>query len=197
MNPINLIQGSDEWHRWRSTHINASEIDDLLASPKTKKYKALLQKKREGQQGIWEVPEAKPWFDHGNRWESRAKDVYEASTGLTVRNVGCVVHPKYDFISCSPDGLVGIGGLEIKCRASWKEFVKAITEPICRKYRAQIQMNMACTGLKRWDYMNLYRMEDERLVNGFIEVHEIRPIERDEKYIEMLLKKCCEFWEKV
>ena len=60
---------------------------------------------------------------YGFECEPKAIDKYEEQTKTTVCDSGLWVNPKYPFLGCSPDGLVGKNGIiEIK-------FLKIVTSP--------------------------------------------------------------------
>jgi len=56
----------------------------------------------------------------GIEHEPDAREIYERSRGVKVDQPGFLIHPKYDFIGCTPDGVYKLDGLiinnEIKCR---------------------------------------------------------------------------------
>ena len=55
------------------------------------------------------------WMKYGLECEPKAIDKYEEQTKTTVCDSGLWVNPKYPFLGCSPDGLVGEDGIiEIK-----------------------------------------------------------------------------------
>jgi len=58
----------------------------------------------------------------GIEHEYEAREIYERSRGVVVNQPGFIVHPDYDFIGCTPDGMIGNvpdintpGLIEIKC----------------------------------------------------------------------------------
>jgi hypothetical protein len=52
----------------------------------------------------------------GHIEEQKAQDAYEMLTGNIVQPSEFIVHPKYDWLGCSPDGLINDdGGTESKC----------------------------------------------------------------------------------
>ena len=57
-----------------------------------------------------------PAVAHGSNMEEHARVFLEKLQGYTVEETGLVVHPKYDFLAASPDGLIGLDGCaEFKC----------------------------------------------------------------------------------
>ena len=55
---------------------------------------------------------------YGTLHEPDAINWYECATGLLVRPVGFVTHPKFEWCGVSPDGYVDRGRIEVKCPAS-------------------------------------------------------------------------------
>ena len=55
------------------------------------------------------------WPDLGHssarRGEPKAIEKYESQTGTVVSTSGLLVDPKYPFLGCSPDSLVGQDGI--------------------------------------------------------------------------------------
>lgn len=52
----------------------------------------------------------------GHTEEQKTQDAYEMLTGNIVVPSEFIVHPKYDWLGCSPDGLINDdGGTESKC----------------------------------------------------------------------------------
>lgn len=86
---------------------------------------------------------------HGQANEKNALQDFEMQTGLSVKETGFVVHPEYEWLGASPDGLIGDDAvLEIKCPFGKRHdvdpvFSSALEQP---HYYAQTQIEMLCTG---------------------------------------------------
>ena len=83
---------------------------------------------------IWKidiVPIQTYWMKYGLECEPKAIDKYEEQTKTTVCDSGLWVNPKYPFLGCSPDGLVGEDGIiEIKSLKIFKhQSIEDITSP--------------------------------------------------------------------
>jgi putative phage-type endonuclease len=91
---------------------------------------------------------------HGHEFETAAIAAYEAERGLmTLCGQDFVIHPEHDFLAVTPDGYVGDDGLvEVKCpwQAGYTDYSR---KP---EYRAQMQLQMACTG-RAWTDFIVYR----------------------------------------
>lgn len=100
-----------------------------------------------------------------------------------------VVHPKYDYISGEPDGLVGGDGIiEIKCPNPSNHFKNLLNGEQIALYEYQIQGYLWLTDRKwcdfvsfRPDYPQKYKISINRVV-------------RDQKTIDTLEERCVQFW---
>ncbi len=200
-----MIQGSDEWFAARAGKITASRLGDVLANPKTKRYKNYLQEIVDDLLGIPSFGDNdKPWFEHGKRLEPIARKRYEwecfrSGSDIEVTEIPIIVHPKYNYISCSPDGIIdmqdGINdyGLEIKCRVSNKAHQASIKAGLPSNYKPQVQGCLWVTGCKRWDFVSYFEDPD-----GIIETDiNITVVEPDLEYHQKLETACLSFWEDV
>ena len=85
--------------------------------------------------GIDSEPFQSFWMLYGLNSEAKAILKYENDTGRKVRSSGLWVNPKFPFLGCSPDGLVGDDTvIEIKSLKIFKEYsvqtVTALTSPV-------------------------------------------------------------------
>jgi hypothetical protein len=82
----------------------------------------------------------------GSEFEPIARSAYEVATGNMVMTTGFWVHPKFDWLGASPDGLIGGDGLvEIKCPTACPESV-----PLA--HRIQMLVQLIVTGREWCDY---------------------------------------------
>ena len=187
-----MLQRSDEWHAARRTIITASRFADAIAKQGSKRRGLYLNELRSAIAGApsFEEDETPPWFQHGVEWEDEARGAYEFERDVEVEEVGLVIHPQYEFIGCSPDGLVGKdGGIEIKCSRSIRSFLKAQAKGLPPQYKAQVQGNLWVTEREWWDFVAYYKGQRSRMA--------IHRIERDDSFIKRLEKGCLEFWQEV
>lgn len=143
--------------------------------------------------------EEKPWFQHGKELEPKARAWYEwemivKGNDEPVTEVGLIVHPDYDFISCSPDGLRGSNkGLEIKSRISHKEHLKSIKSGLPSNYKPQVLGSLWVTGFEQWDFISFFE-DPDGLIPSDINITEIMP---DQEYFKRLEISCVNFWDEV
>lgn len=187
------LQRTEEWALARAGKFTGSRFVDVLARNKRtgeplKAYHDLIweivvermtEKPVEGPSGY-----ALQW---GTDVEPFAREAYELETGLSVIESGFIVHPAYDFVGCSPDGLIDEdGGLEMKCPKSSPVHLERFLVGVPDEYAPQIQGCMWVTGRKWWDFVSY----DPRMP----ESHRIfiRRVERDEEFITNLEKSVLE-----
>jgi predicted phage-related endonuclease len=180
-------QRSAEWFAQRAGKWTGSKFVDVLARNKKtgeplKAYTDLIWQvvvermtgqPVEGAQGF-----ALQW---GKDVEPFAREAYELETGMIVTESEFIVHPQFDFVGCSPDGLIGNSkGLEMKCPKSSAVHLERYISGVPEEYIPQIQGCMWVTDLPEWDFVSYDpRMpESHRLI--------IIPVKRDEEFIAKL-----------
>ncbi len=188
-----MEQKSDEWKDARRGKITASRFGDVLASPTTKRYQGYMEDLKNELMGVPDFDDdEKPWFQHGIEWEDEARGMYEWEQDIDVEEVGIIMHPEYDFISGSPDGLIGKdGGIEIKSRKSLTQHTKSEKAGIDSQYKPQVQGYLWITGRKWWDFVSYYKSESGKTL---LHVHRVDP---DKKYHQKLKLACLDFWQQV
>ena len=187
-----MEQRDEQWHSERAVRITASRFGDVLANPNTKRYRYYMDDIIDALHGFKKFPKETPWFDHGTAWEAEARGEYAWKMDCDVDVPALIVHPKYDFISYSPDGHIGTeGGLEIKCHKSLKEFRKS-EKGMPSNHKPQVQGSLWISGYEQCDFVSYYRNFDgtKRLIH-------IHPVEPDLKYHKRLESACLDFWAKV
>lgn len=200
---VTVEQGTDEWLDLRRGRITASHLGDVLAKPNTKRYQKYMRQIVLELLGEVNVEEAPEWARHGRENEPRALKGYEWKYGVDVEHDVFLIHKKYDFISCSPDGLHLPNyneGMEVKCRALYKNYRAARShaelnkgKPTCAppQYRPQIQGGMWLTGFNYWWYVNYYIGDD--LDGGMTQKIHRQKVPRDQVLIDKMEIACIEF----
>jgi len=153
MKIINLEQGTEEWFAARIGKLTASNAQAIGANGKgleTYIIKIMSEKYSKGDRKNF----ANEHTDRGNELEPKARELYSFLNDTEVKEVGMMKLNEY--VSCSPDGLVGDdGGVEIKCPDDigyFKFFIDG-EKNIDSKYLWQIQMNLLISGRKWWDFV--------------------------------------------
>lgn len=145
-----MEQRTDEWFTARLGKVTASRISDVMAKTKTGwgaargNYMAeLLAERLTDKRGESYTNAAMQW---GIEQEPQAQSLYCLMYDADVRETGFVDHPKIKMTGASPDGLVGDEGLlEIKCPNTKTHIELLRGGSIERKYRYQMEWQMACT----------------------------------------------------
>ena|SRR3990167_6063750 len=119
MREYNVEQRSPEWFKLRMGVITASSTDNILYESKQKPY--LYQLLAEITTGIPNyIPLTDP-MKWGIEHEDDARQWYESTQKVSVRQTGFCKPDDKEYVGCSPDGIVGAKGLiEIKCPGSKK-----------------------------------------------------------------------------
>ena len=110
------VQGSPEWHAARAGKIKGSVCAAYEGKHKYMKPADLVRQEVRALSGAASEFTMVPAVAHGSNMEEHARVFLEKLQGYTVEETGLVVHPKYDFLAASPDGLVNLDGCcEFKC----------------------------------------------------------------------------------
>lgn len=172
-------QGSDEWLDSRLGRASASQLHRLITSAGKPSASAdayineLIAERLTGKRIEIFVNEH---MARGTRLEPDARKMYEFLTDQQVIEYGFILDDSEEF-GCSPDGVVGKGGLEIKSPAdSTMIGYHRKNQSFVTKYKQQIMGCMMITGAEWWDLM------------AYSETipHLIIRVERDEEYIEKM-----------
>jgi putative phage-type endonuclease len=184
---VELIQGSEEWLEARKGSLGASQIADVVARGAKgwglSKSRATLMRRLLGERltGQRQAMRITPEMQHGIDTEPVARVAYEFYRGVSVAQVGLVLHPTIKGSHASPDGLVGDDGLvEIKCRHVAGHLEMLEDGAPSTEYVLQCHWQMICTGRAWCDlaYFNPFFAEHLKL--------KIIRIERDQEMTELL-----------
>ena len=179
MKHIKVQQGTDEWLQARLGLLTASNFSKFMtpggkpSSQAEGEINKLIAERITGQRAdIFTTP----WMERGTELEPKARELFELMTNHSVNQVGLMVMDDYQ-IGCSPDGIIGSAGLEIKCPAPAthvKYLRSAGTLP--DEYTAQVQGSMLVTGLDSWYFMSFHPLMEPLVLC----------VERDQAYIDKL-----------
>lgn len=156
-----LQQGSQEWLDARVSKLTGSRVGAILgANPYSKPDDVMREMVRE-YFGAEREFTGNAATEHGNEYEDVAVQDYELLTGHRVERAGLIVHPDYDWLAISPDGLIdNEGGVEIKCPFSGK--IKPLSDT--PHYLCQVLLSLVCTGRQWWDFYVWTESEESREV---------------------------------
>jgi putative phage-type endonuclease len=150
-----MEQRSKEWFKARKGKLTGSNIGAALGVNPWKTPEDLIRQMVRSYHGAESEFKGNIATEYGNTHEPLATMDYFGRTGNFVEECGFFVHPEYDWLGASPDGLLdGDGVIEIKCPFGLRlkkkpDFKTAASQP---HYYAQMQIEMAVTGRKWCDF---------------------------------------------
>jgi len=161
---IVCTQGDDLWTAARVGRITGSNIDALLAPPTTRQstrkgvvclagtealekaeYRQKLVVERIYGRAVNNV--TTQYMKDGSDREPFARMIYEAETQTPVELVGFALHPEWDWLGCSPDGIMPAlkGGTELKCPTEMVHLAYADKpETLADEYEGQCLTGLIC-----------------------------------------------------
>lgn len=154
-------QGSVEWMNARAGIPTASEFDQLVTP---------LFEIRKGEMPVSYLAKkvAERWLggplsgfntfdmDQGNILEEEALPFYELEYGVTVNQVGLILTDD-GRVGASPDGLLEVGGLEIKCPQPHAHCKWLLDGKLPKEHAPQVHGSMFVTGAPCWTFMSYRR----------------------------------------
>ncbi len=176
MQKVKCEQGTDKWKALKAGVASASNFDRLVTAslkPSSQANDYLYEL-----MGEWVTGEKKDlpnlyWVERGIEIEPQARSAFEFATDSDIEQVGFIFKDRTKLVGCSPDGLVGSKGVEIKCPMPIIH-VSYVLQGICpKKYMPQVQGSMWITGLHQWDFMS-YHPDYKSL---------IVPVDRDSEWM--------------
>ncbi len=192
---VEVVQGSDVWHDCRKGRITASRMGDVLAGKSTKRYTEYRRNLVMGLLGYEPDQEEARWAAHGRAFEPFARTQYAEDRNVEViADVFCI-SSKYDWLGCSPDGLVLPDyetAIEIKGREKLTTWIEKVERrrrlgKIDSSYRPQVQAQMWVMGLPSIEYIEYWRDMETR-------AHQIDvfTVQRDSAAIDEMEGRCLE-----
>jgi len=191
---VHVESRSDEWRSLRHGRITASRLGDVMARKDTKRYRRYQTQIVLENAGAVFADKNEPWFEHGRDMEPRAIDAARYKFGWEIRTDIFLIHHKYDWLGCSPDGMINDmrEGVEFKCRKVYQEYIKVREKGLEASHRFQVQAAMWLTGLDSWWYLNYY----EHRTDGTRKLSRIL-VPRDDQLIAKMEARCLEFMDEV
>ncbi len=180
MKIIPLKQKSSKWLAYRSTRIMASDAPIIMGMSPYKTSNQLLNEKIKR---FETVPNY--YMQRGIDLEPIALREFERETGLVM--FPCVAEHDNEWMAASFDGMTidGDALVEIKCPGK-KDHFGAMNGIIPKKYEAQLQHQMYVSGVQ---FIFYYSFDGGKGV--------IIEVKRDEDFIEVMIDKEREFWERL
>lgn len=189
-----VTQGTAEWLRLRVGKITGTRLKDLMAKDNLGLIDEMIA---ENVSGLVENSFVSPAMELGIIREPIARQLYEETSNNKVSEIGFITSDKFDFVGCSPDGLIEengvfIGGLEIKCPGI-KSHVKYLRQQqIPNEYKYQVYNYFLCADSIQWLDFVSYCPEFK---NKPLFIHRItrQEIEQELYILEVQIEK---FWKK-
>jgi len=148
-------QGSAAWLEQRRGKISGTAVGVLENCNPYQKQEDLLRSMVRDLAGAPSEFKMNPAVEHGHAMEPVAKQWYEKAFNVIVDETDFVVHPMYEFLGASPDGLVGLdGAIEIKC--PYPRFTKApysVFDEKKKMYLRQCQLVMEVCQVDWLDFI--------------------------------------------
>lgn len=181
-----LVQGSEEWFKWRMKHLGASEIPTIMGTSDfgNNAHAVFIAKTK----GALTKPEETFATERGKTLEPIIRSLFETRHGVRV-TTPTLEYPEWPVLSASLDGLCISRGflVEIKAPAFWKH-TQAHCGLVPETYVDQIQTQLLVTGLDLAYYVSFSDFQP----SGF-EYAEV-VVRPDPARQELILKRAKEFW---
>ena len=169
-------QGTDYWLEKRHNIVSASVVGTVLGIKGPAAYNILLSDKVNRESSFF-GSFATHW---GNKYEAVVDMIYEYLYGKKIHELGLIIHPKYDFIGASTDGVTeDLINIEIKSPVS------RTLDHLPLEYWAQMQLQMEVLDLYITHFVEV-RFNETDLVNSSLDmtsIHTIPHIEDDTEKI--------------
>jgi putative phage-type endonuclease len=180
---VELEQGTREWLEWRLNGIGASDAPTVMGENPWKPPEVLFMEKCRATLDT----EQNPAMRRGTELEPEARRRYAARTGREVQPA-CLQSLEHEWLRASVDGITPCrrAVVEIKCGESvYRKTAARNRAP--DYYYGQLQHILAVTGLNEIDFWCYLPLKPELLVT----------VERDDDYIQRLLRVEQKFWERL
>lgn len=177
----NIQQSTDDWHKFRSQGIGASDSGVIMGVSKYKTPYQLWQEKL----GLWSQCDNGN-MSYGRSMEDTARQEFIKMTGIDVKP--CLgIHEEFEWMRASFDGMSDKSdfGVEIKCvNSKYHEIARSGRVP--DEYYPQVQHQIAVSGLESIFYFS-FKKDDAIMLR----------VDKNISYINELIKKESQFWDMV
>jgi len=177
---IDLIQGSENWLKWRKKHVTATDSAKIMGKNPWTPAIECYNEKIEGKKTFVNAA-----MQRGMDLEPIARDKLVSMFGVSLRPL-VIESVEYPFLGASLDAISFDNTLliEIKCVGE-KTMNRALKGEIDPMYIIQCQKQLAMTGL---EVMHIFYYFNSSIYCSL-------PIARNEKMIKQILKSDTAFWE--
>lgn len=176
------------WQAERRKRLTTSNFGEIFKAKTKERCEKLVEKYTSGK------PYTNESIRYGQNTESKAVIAYEKETGLKVKQAGLIIHPKFNYIAGSPDGLVNHDGvIEVKCPASIKN-----THPLMGSlYYLDADGNLKNNHNYFCQIQGLLEVTDRNWCDFVVYTSKglhIQRIRRDRRFFTNILSKLQEFY---
>lgn len=180
-------QRSPEWYATRAGKLTASRFVDVMGT-KAARARYMREIVFERLAGVPKHSVGSKSMNWGQEIEPFSLEAFELQTGKIVTPAEFITHPRYPFIGCSPDGLIGADeGLEMKAPHDEAVHIETWLSGMPKDHAPQVQGSMFVTGRAAWWFTSYDPRQGERF-RLYVE-----RIKRDEKYIADLAAGLLQF----
>jgi putative phage-type endonuclease len=181
-----MEQGSEQWFKARSGIPTASCFSKIVTSkgePSKSAKDYMYQLAGERITGVPSDTYQNAAMIRGNELEPEARAFLEMTEGVKIEQVGIVYKDELKTVSCSPDGICGPVGYEIKCPSIHTHIKYLLKGKLPTEYVQQVQGSIFVTGLYGWTFMSYYPGLKPLVVH----------VLRDDEFIEKLDNQITKF----
>lgn len=164
MTVVDCEQYTDEWWAARVGVFTASTAADMMAQPRKGSTESIgrmelrvrLALERLTGESADDDPYTSKWMERGKLLQDEGAAVFEATSGELIQEVGFIRHDEL-LIGCSPDGLIGDGGFEIKCpKLSTHWNYLNLGGKVPAEYVPQVLHSLLVTDLPFWIFASYH-----------------------------------------
>jgi len=161
---MEISQRSSEWFAARRGRITASIVGAILGNNPYKSRDDVMRDKVRQSFGLEQEFQGNDATRFGEKYEDLTIQEYFFTTSKHIEESGLIIHKDYDYLACSPDGLLDEnGGLEVKTPYRAK---KAYSLAEKAYYRDQVMFSIIVADKQYWDfYCCVLQEKDGSLLN--------------------------------
>lgn len=151
-------QGTAAWFAERTGDLTASRVPAAMAKLKngadSAERRALkVEVLAERLTGDIVPHHVTPAMQHGIDTEPAARAAYELERGVLVAECGYIKHPRIAHFGASPDGRIGMLGIEIKCPTTTKFLTWRLAGVVPDEHKPQMIAQCVCAGFEAVDFV--------------------------------------------
>lgn len=187
MEKFSMIQGSEEWHKWRREGIGSSDVSAILGlcpyNTPLNVYESKVFDDRNS--------DSNPAIEKGHDLEPRARAALEIQKEKNFLPT-VLQHESLPFLRCSLDGMSEDGKEICEIKYVGKDHYKKIKAgEISEHHMVQMQYQLFLSGAEKCHYVAYYKPAPKSKDKEEIHILEVEP---DLDQIEIIFKEVKSFW---